>query len=97
MPHSVGTCLRNRPFQIRLRPIEGIPGDAVLHLYKLIEKSPIQRIGTASRACAGFGAEAYAPIQKSARRQTLDRAKTEQTQFSVLNVFLDSAEPALRP
>jgi len=40
-----------------------IPGDYILTLYKLIEESPIQHIGTTREDCAGFAADAYARIR----------------------------------
>lgn len=40
--------------------IFGIPGDYVVQLFDLIEKSPIQHIGTTREETAGFAADAYA-------------------------------------
>ncbi|MEC4673395.1 MAG: thiamine pyrophosphate-binding protein, partial [Nitrospirota bacterium] len=64
MSHSytIGTLLLDRLYQLGLKHIFGIPGDYVLTLFKLIEESPIQHIGTTREDCAGFAADAYARI-----------------------------------
>jgi indolepyruvate decarboxylase len=49
-------------YQLGLRHIFGVPGDYVLTLYRLIEQSPIQQVGTTREDCAGFAADAYARI-----------------------------------
>lgn len=60
--YTIGTLLLDRLYKLGLRHIFGIPGDYVLTLYKLIEESPIQHIGTTREDCAGFAADAYARI-----------------------------------
>lgn len=59
---TIGSLLLERLYQLGLQHIFGIPGDYVLTLYKLIEESPIQHIGTTREDCAGFAADAYARI-----------------------------------
>jgi len=59
---TIGSLLLDRLYQLGLKHIFGIPGDYVLTLYKLIEESPIQHIGTTREDCAGFAADAYARI-----------------------------------
>ncbi len=59
---TIGSLLLDRLSQLGLKHIFGIPGDYVLTLYKLIEESPIQHIGTTREDCAGFAADAYARI-----------------------------------
>ncbi|MGV7227489.1 MAG: alpha-keto acid decarboxylase family protein [Nitrospirales bacterium] len=60
--YTIGTLLLDRLYKLGLHHIFGIPGDYVLTLYKLIEESPIQHIGTTREDCAGFAADAYARI-----------------------------------
>lgn len=60
--YTIGTLLLDRLYKLGLGHIFGIPGDYVLTLYKLIEESPIQHIGTTREDCAGFAADAYARI-----------------------------------
>jgi hypothetical protein len=62
-PHTIGTNLLHRFHQLGLRHIFAILGDNVLHLYTLIEKSPIQHIKTTSEDRAGFVTDAFARIQ----------------------------------
>jgi indolepyruvate decarboxylase len=45
-----------------MRHIFGIPGDYVLSLYQLIERSPIRHVGTTREDCAGFAADSYARL-----------------------------------
>ncbi len=59
---TIGSLLLDRLHQLGLNHIFGIPGDYVLTLYKLIEESPIQHVGTTREDCAGFAADAYARI-----------------------------------
>lgn len=59
---TIGTAVVDRLHRLGVRHIFGIPGDYVLSLYKLIEASPIQHIGTTREDCAGFAADAYARI-----------------------------------
>ena len=62
MTQTIGSLLLDRLHQLGLKHIFGIPGDYVLTLYKLIEESPIQHIGTTREDGAGFAADAYARI-----------------------------------
>ena len=59
---TIGSLLLDRLYQLGLKHIFGIPGDYVLTLFRLIEESPIQHIGTTREDCAGFAADAYARI-----------------------------------
>jgi indolepyruvate decarboxylase len=59
---TIGSTLLDRLYKLGLRHIFGIPGDYVLSLYKLIEQSPIQHVGTTREDCAGYAADAYARI-----------------------------------
>lgn len=59
---TIGSAVVERLHRLGIRHIFGIPGDYVLTLYKLIENSPIQHIGTTREDCAGFAADAYARI-----------------------------------
>ena len=59
---TIGSLLLDRLYQLGLNHIFGIPGDYVLTLYKLIEESPIQHVGTTREDGAGFAADAYARI-----------------------------------
>jgi len=60
--YTIGTLLLDRLYKLGLGHVFGIPGDYVLTLYKLIEESPIQHIGTTREDCAGFAADSYARI-----------------------------------
>ena len=62
MNPTIGSLLLDRLYQLGLRHMFGIPGDYVLTIYKLLESSPIQHIGTTREDCAGFAADAYARI-----------------------------------
>ena len=62
MPSTIGSLLLDRLYQLGLHHIFGVPGDYVLSLFKLIEESPINSIGTTREDCAGFAADAYARI-----------------------------------
>jgi indolepyruvate decarboxylase len=59
---TIGSAVIERLHQLGVRHIFGIPGDYVLSLYQLIERSPIRHIGTTREDCAGFAADAYARI-----------------------------------
>ncbi len=59
---TIGSAVIDRLHQLGVRHIFGIPGDYVLSLYKLIEASPIQHVGTTREDSAGFAADAYARI-----------------------------------
>src|SRR5690348_13860396 len=59
---TIGSAILDRLHQLGVRHIFGIPGDYVLSLYQLIDRSPIQHIGTTREDCAGYAADAYARI-----------------------------------
>jgi indolepyruvate decarboxylase len=59
---TIGSALIERLHQLGVRHIFGIPGDYVLGLYKLLDQSPIQLIGTTREDAAGYAADAYARI-----------------------------------
>lgn len=59
---SIGEYLIRRLQDYGLRDIFGIPGDYVLNLYGMLEKSPIRVVGCTREDCAGFAADAYARI-----------------------------------
>jgi indolepyruvate decarboxylase len=59
---TIGSILIERLHQLGVRHIFGIPGDYVLGLYKLLERSPIRHIGTTREDAAGYAADAYARI-----------------------------------
>ena len=63
MQPTIGSVLLDRLYHLGLHHMFGIPGDYILTLYKLIEDSPIQIIGTTREDCAGFAADAYARIR----------------------------------
>ncbi len=63
MTKTIGSLLLDRLHHLGLNHIFDIPGDYILTLYKLIEESPIQHIGTTREDCAGFAADAYARIR----------------------------------
>ncbi|MGH7230629.1 MAG: alpha-keto acid decarboxylase family protein [Nitrospiraceae bacterium] len=60
--NTIGSMLLDRLHHLGLRHIFGIPGDYVLSLYELIERSPIQHVGTTREDCAGFAADGYARL-----------------------------------
>jgi hypothetical protein len=51
MTKTIGSLLLDRLHHLGLNHIFGIPGDYILTLYKLIEESPIQHIGTTREDC----------------------------------------------
>jgi indolepyruvate decarboxylase len=59
---TVGQYLIDRLVSLGVRHVFGIPGDYVLGLYKLIEKSPLKLVGMTREDNAGFAADAYARI-----------------------------------
>ena len=63
MNKTIGSLLLERLHHLGLQHIFGIPGDYILTLYKLIQESPIDHIGTTREDCAGFAADAYARIR----------------------------------
>lgn len=60
---SIGQYLIRRLQDYGIGDVFGIPGDYVLSFYTLLEKSPINVIGTTREDCAGFAADAYARIR----------------------------------
>ncbi len=59
---TVGQYLIDRLQALGVGHVFGIPGDYVLQLYKLLEESPIQLVGTTREDNAGFAADAYARV-----------------------------------
>lgn len=59
---SIGEYLLGRLWECGVRHIFGIPGDYVLSLAAMVERSPIQWVGCTREDCAGFAADAYARI-----------------------------------
>lgn len=59
---TIGSVLIDRLHTLGVRHVFGIPGDYVLGLYKLLEQSPIQLVGTTREDAAGYAADAYARI-----------------------------------
>ncbi|MCA9175516.1 MAG: alpha-keto acid decarboxylase family protein [Planctomycetales bacterium] len=60
---SIGEYLIKRLREYGLQDLFGIPGDYVLSLYGMLEKSPINVVGCTREDCAGFAADAYARIK----------------------------------
>jgi indolepyruvate decarboxylase len=59
---SIGEYLIRRLQDYGIGHVFGIPGDYVLSLYAMIEKSPLVTVGTTREDCAGFAADAYARV-----------------------------------
>ncbi len=59
---SIGGYLIERLRALGVNDIFGIPGDFVLGLYGMLERSPIRIVGTCSELNAGYAADAYARI-----------------------------------
>ncbi len=59
---SIGQYLLDQLGRHGVKHIFGVPGDYVLGLYSLMEKSPIQAIGTTREDSAGLAADAYARL-----------------------------------
>ena len=59
---TIGEYLVERLHALGVGHVFGIPGDYVLGLYKLLEESPIQLVGTTREDAAGYAADAYARI-----------------------------------
>src|SRR5262245_49443093 len=59
---TIGSAVIERLHQLGVRHIFGIPGDYVLSLFQVIDRSPIRHIGTTREDSAGFAADAYARI-----------------------------------
>src|SRR5262249_41082056 len=57
---GIGEYLIGRLYGLGIRHVFGVPGDYVLHLYKMLQYSHIQLIGTTREDSAGFAADAYA-------------------------------------
>lgn len=60
---AIGPYLIREIYKRGIRHVFGVPGDYVLGFYDLLQKSPIQVIGTTTEAGAGFAADAYARVQ----------------------------------
>lgn len=60
---SIGRYLVDRVGELGVEHVFGIPGDYVLGLYKLLEESPIQLVGTTREDNAGYAADAYARVR----------------------------------
>jgi indolepyruvate/phenylpyruvate decarboxylase len=59
----VGEYLFHRVKEFGVRHTFGIPGDFVLPLYQVLERTPIQPIVVSHEPSAGFAADAYARLQ----------------------------------
>ena len=59
---TIGEYLIDRLQALGVEHVFGIPGDYVLGLYKMLEASPIQLVGTTREDGAGFAADAYARV-----------------------------------
>ncbi|MCQ8130653.1 alpha-keto acid decarboxylase family protein [Methylomonas rivi] len=57
---TIGQYLLNRLYAAGVGHVFGVPGDYVLGFYDLMEKSPIQHIGTTREDTAAFAADGYA-------------------------------------
>ena len=60
---TIGEYLLKKLRDYGVDHIFGIPGDYVVQFFDLIEKGPIQHIGTTREDTAGFAADAYARIK----------------------------------
>ena len=54
---TIGQYLLNRLYAAGVGHVFGVPGDYVLGFYELMEKSPIQHIGTTREDTAAFAAD----------------------------------------
>jgi indolepyruvate decarboxylase len=59
---SIGEYLIRRLLDYGIADCFGIPGDYILSLYAMMERSPLNMIGCTSEDCAGFAADAYARV-----------------------------------
>ena len=59
---TIGEYLLKKLQSYNIDHIFGIPGDYVVQFFDLIEKSPIQHIGTTREETTGYAADAYARI-----------------------------------
>ena len=57
---TIGEYLLRKLRSYGIDHIFGIPGDYVVQFFDMIEKSPIQHIGTTREETAGFAADGYA-------------------------------------
>jgi indolepyruvate decarboxylase len=62
LPPTLGQHLIDRLTDLGVEHIFGIPGDYILGLYKMLERSPIKLVGTTREDSAGFAADAYARV-----------------------------------
>ena len=60
---TIGEYLLKKLEDYGVDHIFGIPGDYVVQFFDMIEKSPIQHIGTTREETAGFAADAYARVK----------------------------------
>ncbi len=59
-PTSIGQYLIDRLYGLGIRHVFGVPGDYVLHFYKMLEESKLRIVTTTREDGAGFAADAYA-------------------------------------
>jgi indolepyruvate decarboxylase len=59
---SIGQYLIRRLQDYGIADVFGIPGDYILSLYGMLEKSPLNVVGCTREDCAGFAADAYARV-----------------------------------
>ncbi len=59
---SIGEYLIARLLECGVRDVFGVPGDYVLSLFMMLDKSPIRVVGCTREDCAGFAADGYARI-----------------------------------
>ena len=62
-PLSIGQYLLEQLYQHGVGHIFGVPGDYILGFYDLVEKGPIEHVGTTREDSAGFAADAYARMR----------------------------------
>jgi indolepyruvate decarboxylase len=60
---SIGEYLIHRLAELGIRHVFGVPGDYVLHFYKMLHDSEIEVVNTTREDCAGFAADAYARMR----------------------------------
>ncbi len=60
---TLGEYVVGRLHELGVGHAFGIPGDYVLGLYKLLEASPIELVGTTREDAAGYAADAYARVR----------------------------------
>ena len=60
---TIGGYLIDRLHSMGVDHVFGVPGDYILTLYKMLEKSPIEIVGMTREDSAGFAADAYARIR----------------------------------